>query len=139
MSRRSTVSASESTNTNISTQTAQEETMNTNTQNTINANVNTQKYFTITIATGRQVQIPEETAYLLLGVSNTALKEYERKASETTIGKTNPRAKDANSIKYDNNMLFRMQAMHAFIHKVLEGVTIPEKDNTTVIDQLNNL
>lgn len=135
MSRRSTVSASESTNTNISTQNVQEETMNTNTQNT----TNTQKYFTITIATGRQVQIPEETAYLLLGVSNTALKEYERKASETTIGKTNPRAKDANSIKYDQNMLFRMQAMHAFIHKVLEGVTIPEKDNTTVIDQLNNL
>ena len=138
MSRRSTISASES-NTTVNTQTVQEETMNTNTQNTINANVNTQKYFTITIATGRQVQIPEETAYLLLGVSNTALKEYERKASETTIGKTNPRAKDANSIKYDQNMLFRMQAMHAFIHKVLEGVTIPEKDNATVIDQLNNL
>lgn len=137
MSRRSIVSASESTNinTNISTQTAQEETMNTNIQNT----TNTQKYFTITIATGRQVQIPEETAYLLLGVSNTALKEYERKASETTIGKTNPRAKDANSIKYDQNMLFRMQAMHAFIHKVLEGVTIPEKDNASVINQLNNL
>ena len=128
--------SSQSTTTNVqNTQTAQEETMNTNTQNT----TNTQKYFTITIATGRKVQIPEETAYLLLGVSNTALKEYERKASETTIGKTNPRAKDANSIKYDKNMLFRMQAMHAFIHKVLEGISLPEKDNASVIDQLNNL
>lgn len=123
-------SQSQSTNTNINTE---EKTMTT-TQNTDNT-----KYFTITIATGRQVKIPEETAYLLLGVSNTALKEYERKASETTIGKINPRAKDANSIKYDQNMLFRMQAMHAFIHKVLEGISIPEKDNTSVIDQLNNL
>lgn len=133
--RKSSQSQAQSQSVNTTNQ-PQEETMNTNTQNTT---TNTQKYFTITIATGRQVQIPEETAYLLLGVSNTALKEYERKASETTIGKTNPRAKDVNSIKYDQNMLFRMQAMHAFIHKVLEGVTIPEKDNTTVIDQLNNL
>ena len=126
-----------------STRKSSQSTANTNTninmeEKTMTAQ-NTQKYFTITIATGRKVQIPEETAYLLLGVSNTALKEYERKASETTIGKTNPRAKDANSIKYDKNMLFRMQAMHAFIHKVLEGITLPEKDNASVIDQLNNL
>lgn len=132
MSRRSIVST-ESTNTQNTNIQSQEDTMNAQ-----NTNANT-KFFTVTVASGRKIQIPEETVYLILGVTKTALNEYTRKASETTIGKTNPKPKDPNAIKYDTNMLFRMQVMSAFITKVLEGITIPEKDNTTVIDQLNNL
>lgn len=128
-------SQSQSTNTNINTE---ERTMTT-TNSTATQNTDNTKYFTIIVASGRKIQVPEETAYLLLSVANTALKEYERKAEETVIGKVNPKPKDPNSIKYDKNMLFRMQAMHAFIHKILEGVTLPEKDNTSIINQLNNL
>ncbi len=129
--RKSSSASTTSTNTQLQ---PQEGTMNT----TIN-NTNNTKYFTVTVASGRKIQIPEETVYLILGVTKTALSEYTRKASETTIGKINPKPKDPNSIKYDQNMCFRIEVMSAFINKMLEGITLPERDNSSVINQLNNL
>lgn len=133
MSTSTRKSSQSNTNTNTNTE---EKTMTTTTNNTQNTD---NKFFNIIVASGRKIAVPEETAYLILSVAKTALSEYQRKASETTIGKINPKPKDPNSIKYDQNMLFRMEVMSAFINKVLEGVTLPEKDNTAILDQLNSL
>lgn len=135
MSTSTRKSSQSNTNTNTNTNT-EEKTMTTTTNNTQNTD---NKFFNIIVASGRKIAVPEETAYLILSVAKTALSEYQRKASETTIGKINPKPKDPNSIKYDQNMLFRMEVMSAFINKVLEGVTLPEKDNTAILDQLNSL
>lgn len=130
-SRKSSSTSTTSTNTQ-----PQESIMNTTTNN-INAGI---KCFQIITASGRKIALPETSAYKVLAVCKTAVKEYTRKANETMIGKGDKaREKNPDSIAYDRKMYNRMLIMEAFIKKVLEGVELPDSSDDTLIDQLNSL
>ena len=133
--RKSSQSQAQSQSVNTTNQ-PQEGIMNTTTNNT-NTGI---KCFQIITASGRKIALPETSAYKVLAVCKTAVKEYTRKANETMIGKGDKaREKNPDSIAYDRKMYNRMLIMEAFIKKVLEGVELPDSSDDTLIDQLNSL
>ena len=143
MSRRSTVSTSETTTTTTNTQ---EEVMNAtatnnaatsnNTQNT--NNTQNQIGYTIVCPDGHSLFVTERMAQRLLAESAVAEKEYDRKAKEETIGKdSNVRAKNPEAIKYDRRMDKRTKLMKAFIHNVFRGVQMPEDELDQMIEALS--